>query len=63
MAHALSVVKTGRKSTADRSFAKAALSGNGLGCADDNSPNTQEFLHWALAQFNREETHCFLGAG
>ena len=63
MAHALERSEDRMKVHRRPFICQAALSGNGLGCADDNGPNTQEFLHWALAQFNREETVCFLGAG
>jgi len=42
MTHVFDVVKLGLSSTSKTCIYQAAQSGNGLGGADDNSPNAQE---------------------
>jgi hypothetical protein len=42
MAHVIDVVKLGLTSTSNCSFTKQPIPVHGLGCADDNSPDTQE---------------------
>ena len=42
MTHVFDVVKLGLTSTSKKCIYQAALSGNGLGGADDNSPDAQE---------------------
>ena len=50
MTHVFDVVKFGLTSTSKSCIYQAASSGNGLGCADDNSPNTQEPCAGKLAR-------------
>ena len=42
MTHVFDVVKLGLPSTSKKCIYQAAWTGNGLGCADDNSPDIQE---------------------
>jgi hypothetical protein len=46
MTHVLDVVKLGTYVHLQSFICQTAHSGNGLGCADDNSPNIQERSEW-----------------
>ncbi len=50
MTHVFDVVKLGLSSTSKTYIYQAAKSGNGLRCADDNGPNTQEPCAGKLAR-------------